>query len=381
MSSKALEQSKAYHEVKKKICQRLLEDWRSSDRLPPIKELARELGAGKPSTHQAIKELVREGLLVSRPKLGTFVSHDFPGKKNKLDLLLSDDAPPPPPLAGKKIQLLFYHNIFEERSFFIRAIDSFTAAMSEAGCKVTTTLINNLKTLDIEPLLNKQAHAIAVFNPCILLQIECLPSQILTVVSPSSECTVAMGERFDLITADDIQGSLLAGKYFREKGWKDVCFLGARYGEHPLRYDKISLKRLEGLTTGLGETIRPEWQLWCGGHVNCEAATIVRDWLKLDPRPSAIFAASDDLAYGFIYGAVAHGLFPGKDFQIIGFDAQKECQFYDSLVLTSVAIPVVEMGMAAAKMLIKRLENPDAMPQRMYLGCKLNEGNTVIQNI
>jgi len=209
------------------------------------------------------------------------------------------------------------------------------------------------------------------------LQLNCLPSQGLTVINPSAECTVTMSERFDLVAVDDSQGSLLAGEFLRSRGWQDVCFLGVKTAKDPSPFGNLSLRRLKGLNLGLGTEIRPQWQLACPAYVDFSAAKCVLNWLNLSPRPSVIFAASDDLAYGFIYGALGHGLIPGKDYQIMGFDAQKKEPFDEDCVLTSIDIPIQEMGATAAKMLMKRLENPDATPQRTYLGCQLLEGNTV----
>jgi len=377
-----LEKSKTYQEIKKKICKHLIEDWRSNDRLPPIKDLAKHLGVGQSSAHLAVKELVREGILVSRPRMGTFVTNEISKIKPKLESLLNETAASmaQSPLVGKKIQMITYRSVFDIHTFFTRAINSFAKAIGDLGCEFVTTLIDKTDATDIEPLLDKSAHGIAVVNPSYLLPVKCLPSQIVTVISPSSECTMAMSERFDLIAVDDTQGSLLAGEFLRRKNWKDVCFLGVKPTGSSDRYDKTSQKRLDGLSLGLGAPIRPEWQLWSDVYVCFQAAACVRNWLKLDPRPSVVFAASDDLAYGFMYGASAHGLHPGKDYQIIGFDGQLTGPFYDGYTLTSVAIPIVEMGTVAAKMIAKRLQEPDMTPRRTYLGCKIHEGNTVVDN-
>jgi DNA-binding LacI/PurR family transcriptional regulator len=356
-----------------------MKEWQPNDRLPTIKDLARNLETGQSSTYQAVKELVREGILVSKPRLGTFVNDNLAAIKPKLEMMLQDKmAPAKAPLAGKKIQLITYKPAFTSHAFVPHAIDAFTQTITEAGGDISTTFIEDSIIDDMEPLLDKQAHGVAVFNPVYFLPTKCLSNQVLTVIKPSCQCTIAATERFDLIAVDDTQGSMLAGEFFRQKGCKDVCFLGVKYPTDPEHYDKVSAMRLEGLALGLGMPIRPEWQLSCISFGSFDAIPAIQDWLKLDPRPYAVFAASDDVAYGFIYGAIAHGLFPGKDFQIMGFDGQLDSPFADNVTLTSIAIPISEMGTVAAKTLMKRLKNPTLTPQRIYLGCKLFEGNTVI---
>jgi DNA-binding LacI/PurR family transcriptional regulator/DNA-binding transcriptional regulator YhcF (GntR family) len=372
---------RSHQEIKRKICKRLIKDWQPNDRLPPIKELARHLGVGQSSTHQAVKELVREGILVSRHKMGTFVSNDLDSLKSKMKTVLDENETTPPPtlLANKKIQVITYRGTVENRMFFTVAIDSFTSFLKGVGCEVTTTLTTDAYPGNVP--IDPQAHGVAVFNPSRVFPIHCLPSQILTVINSSSEYVVAKGERYDLIAADDIHGSLLAGNYLRERGWDDVCFLGVPNLVDKSHYDNISAKRLSGFTLGLGKPIRPEWLLRCDVYTSFYGAYVVKEWSSLNPRPSAIYAASDDLAYGFIHGALGLGLIPGRDYQIIGFDAQGKGEFFEDLALTSVAIPVSEMGIVAARMLIKRLEQPDAPPQRTYLGCQLFEGNTVAEKV
>ncbi len=380
MSFNVLEKSKAYQCIKKKICQRLITEWQPNDRLPPIKDLAVNLGVGQSSTYQAVKELVREGILVSKPRLGTFVNNNIDSMKPKLDRLLCDqpitaDAP----LTGKKIQLLTYSSVFQRHTFFTQAIDSFIKTITNAGGEIVTSIIDDPNTTTMTPFLNTDFHGVVVVNPSNLLQLACLPKQVLTVITPSSECTITMTERFDLIAVDDVQGSTLAGEYFKHQGYQDVCFLGVTDQADHDHYDKISSKRLEGFSLGLNATIRPEWQFSCNWYTSFESAQIVPEWLRLDPRPSAVFAASDDLAYGFIHGAIAYGLFPGKDFQIMGFDAQLEGTYNRNWSLTSIAIPITEMGTTGAKTLMTRLENPNLTPQRLYLGCKLFEGNSIVK--
>jgi LacI family transcriptional regulator len=79
-----------------------------------------------------------------------------------------------------------------------------------------------------------------------------------------------------------------------------------------------------------------------------------QDLFSLDPRPTAIFAANDDMAAGVIYEAQERGLRIPGDVSIVGFD--------DTLLasriwpgLTTVRQPVRQMGEAAAERLIDRV--------------------------
>src|SRR5262245_31818220 len=61
-------------DVARQALLRHLEGLEVGSRLPPIKDLARELGVGQSALHQTMRDLAREGAVYSKPKLGTFVA-------------------------------------------------------------------------------------------------------------------------------------------------------------------------------------------------------------------------------------------------------------------------------------------------------------------
>lgn len=86
-----------------------------------------------------------------------------------------------------------------------------------------------------------------------------------------------------------------------------------------------------------------------------------KELLSLDPRPTAIFAANDDMAAGVIYEAQERGLRIPADLSVAGFD--------DTLLasrvwpgLTTVRQPTREMGRVAARLLIDRVMGRPAEP-------------------
>src|SRR5688572_28805157 len=67
---------KTYEEIKRWLVEQVGKQWQPGDRLPPIHQLSRSIGAGSTNTHRAVRELVREGWLESWPRRGTFVRAD-----------------------------------------------------------------------------------------------------------------------------------------------------------------------------------------------------------------------------------------------------------------------------------------------------------------
>jgi DNA-binding FadR family transcriptional regulator len=76
--------------------------WRSGDRLPPERLLARELGVGRTSLRAALAELERRGRIRRHVGKGTFVTDD-PGEEAVATLRIS---PPPSPADVFELRLM-----------------------------------------------------------------------------------------------------------------------------------------------------------------------------------------------------------------------------------------------------------------------------------
>jgi LacI family transcriptional regulator, repressor for deo operon, udp, cdd, tsx, nupC, and nupG len=73
--------------------------------------------------------------------------------------------------------------------------------------------------------------------------------------------------------------------------------------------------------------------------------------------PTAVFAVSDEMAFGAIRALQRHGLRPGIDVAIVGIDGHDLSELLD---LTTVAQPVRELGRMAAERLLNQLRVPAA---------------------
>jgi DNA-binding LacI/PurR family transcriptional regulator len=71
-------------------------------------------------------------------------------------------------------------------------------------------------------------------------------------------------------------------------------------------------------------------------------------------KPTALFAASDAMAFGAIRTLNQNHLRVPEDVSIVGFDAFPNP--YDSPSLTSVTNPAIELGRTAAQILLEKLD-------------------------
>jgi LacI family repressor for deo operon, udp, cdd, tsx, nupC, and nupG len=78
----------------------------------------------------------------------------------------------------------------------------------------------------------------------------------------------------------------------------------------------------------------------------------MRQLLALTRRPSAVFAESDEMAYGAIRAIRRAGLTVPEDVAVIGFDDHATAELMD---LSTVRQPVAEQGVRLARTLLTAL--------------------------
>jgi LacI family repressor for deo operon, udp, cdd, tsx, nupC, and nupG len=75
--------------------------------------------------------------------------------------------------------------------------------------------------------------------------------------------------------------------------------------------------------------------------------------LTLPRPPTAVFALSDEMAFGALRSLSLHGLVAGRDVSIVGIDGHDVSEHLD---LTTVAQPVTELGRMAAEALLAQIQ-------------------------
>ncbi len=115
-------------------------------------------------------------------------------------------------------------------------------------------------------------------------------------------------------------------------------------------------ERLEGYKQHLaqhGLPLVPEW-LQPGDWEIEGGYKAAQSLLRLANRPSAIFAANDMMALGAIYAIQDAGLSVPHDMAIVGYD-NRDFTWIVRPRITTVVMPVYEMGMIAAEMLFRQI--------------------------
>ena len=92
--------------------------------------------------------------------------------------------------------------------------------------------------------------------------------------------------------------------------------------------------------------------------------------LELPKPPTAVFSSSDEMAIGALKAAREHGKRVPEDLSVIGFDGIRFADFCDP-PLTTMVQPNVEIGAAAARMMIGMLKGNEAPPDDIVLPASL----------
>jgi LacI family transcriptional regulator len=153
-------------------------------------------------------------------------------------------------------------------------------------------------------------------------------------------------EDFDVnyIGINNFEGGMMAADYLGSLGHTRIAIvtgnLQTQSGAH----------RLEGFKTGLARKNTPlrEKYLMVGDYSRRSARIAAEKFLSLSERPTAVFAASDEMALEVIAVFLEQGLKIPKDISVIGYD-DNPAGLYGPVSLTTIKQPLFEMAESAVK--------------------------------
>ncbi|WP_406079442.1 LacI family DNA-binding transcriptional regulator [Micromonospora sp. NBC_00858] len=168
------------------------------------------------------------------------------------------------------------------------------------------------------------------------------------------------------IGATNWAGSLSANQYLLGLGHRRIGFIA---GPPHLT---CSRARLDGYRAALGAAGIPvDDSLIRAGNFYHEAGyTAGAQLLALPEPPTAIFASSDQMALGVYEAVRKRGLRVPDDISVVGFDDLPEVRWC-SPPLTTVRQPLAEMGMLAARTVLRLAGGEKTEIQRLELATEL----------
>ena len=165
------------------------------------------------------------------------------------------------------------------------------------------------------------------------------------------------------VGADNRSGGYTATRYLLQQGHRRIAHI-----QGPLKY-LVSQERYQGYCEALREAGIPldPALVMEGDFMPSGGRTCASKLLALADRPTAIFAASDQMAYGVLAAAEEYGLQVPEDLSLIGFD-DIPLSAHTRPALTTIRQPFYEMGQRAIALLLSLLGSPRPLSNGHYPG-------------
>lgn len=153
------------------------------------------------------------------------------------------------------------------------------------------------------------------------------------------------------VTIDDVQAGRMATQHLLNLGHTRIAIISGHLIDAPFTAEHDRYRGYREAMESAGLEIDPMMEAFgyftvAGGEQAMTALLTHRE------RPTAVFAMSDEMAFGAMKAMRSHGLTPGKDIAIIGIDNHDLSELLD---LTTVAQPVLDLGRIAAESLLVQI--------------------------
>lgn len=180
------------------------------------------------------------------------------------------------------------------------------------------------------------------------------------------------GWKGDAVLVANADGAYLATQHLIQMGHTRLAAIAG-----PLKLTN-AVERLRGFRRALNEAgieIDPEYVQEAGFDTVTGYQAALR-LLRMLPRPTAIFACNDLMAFGVLQAARELGLRCPEDLSIAGFDSLEFTKFTDPS-LTSVYQPGYQLGATAARLLLQRIDGMRSAAKKVLLPTELKKRNSV----
>lgn len=163
------------------------------------------------------------------------------------------------------------------------------------------------------------------------------------------------------VDANNYEGAKLAIAHLLERGHQKIATITS-----PLTM-AAGVERLQAYHDTMAQAGLPAHEQWIyRGDFEPESGyEAAQQFLSCEDPPTAVFAASDSMATGFIQAVQERGLRVPEDIAVVGFDDNPESANF-SPPLTTIRQPVSKLGETAASLLLQLINDPTP-PQNIIL--------------
>jgi len=325
------------------------------DRLPSFSELRTSYDAMPATVDRTYARLERENLVVREARRGVFVAPRELAQTGTIGLLLRSVYRTPP----------------HDSAYVQHVLDGILEASRELEMKITLIEDNcNVHYHQVDGILlccdKWEAYAMGI------------PEQLPQVILFQHTNDITS------VTADDFGGARMATSHLIAQGHRRIACLMEENLDIPIQ-------RRAGYHAALldaGIEALPQWMRLTEKTSPSKSLYYLewgrqqmRAWLNegwLDLQCTAIVAQNDLSAIGIVQVLQEAGIdVPGK-VSVIGFDGTPICDV-TSPRLTSIQVPLFDIGKEAVKVLCDQIKNGPQTPREISLPVKLRAGDSVAQ--
>ncbi len=161
----------------------------------------------------------------------------------------------------------------------------------------------------------------------------------------------------DIINFDNLGGTRAATEYLIELGHRKLAYLAGPERAFDARERRI------GFVAAMDAAGLEDYTILQAGYVQEAGRAAATTLLAMEDLPTAVVVANDYCALGLASELMASGVRIPEDVSIIGFDNVPSAAFARPS-LTTLSVPIREVGMQALEMLISRIRLSDESPGR-----------------
>ena len=341
-----------YEDISRQI---LNGELKPGDRLPSFSELRASYGAMPATADRTYTRLERENLVVRQPRRGVFVASRQQSQTGNIGLLVRSA----------------YLSPSYNSEYMQTVLNGIREACQEQHMKII--LMEESEAVD-----SSQVDGILLY---------CDKLEAYTMGIPADFPQVMLFQHANditAVTADDFGGAKLATSHLIKNGHRRIASLMEELQDIPIQRRAGYQAALQeaGVVAEPGwlrltEKMRPtdttnylEW-----GRQNMRA-WLDAGWGKLGC--TAIVAQNDHAAIGVMQTLQEAGIDVPGDVSVIGFDGTSLCDLA-SPRLTSIEVPLHQIGHEAIKVLCEQIQNGQQTPREISLPVKLRNGSSVRQ--
>lgn len=156
------------------------------------------------------------------------------------------------------------------------------------------------------------------------------------------------------VRSDNVRGASLAVRHLHELGHRNIAHITGPSG------NVLTRARREGMLAERSRLDLPVQDGWIiRGDFSLESGYAAgQKILDMKDRPTAIFCASDQVAFGLIARLTEAGVRVPQDISVVGFDDIEQAAFFVPR-LTTIRQDRQLLGQTAAELMMQRLEDED----------------------